>query len=391
MLKKVIIYIFILFNLSSLYSAGYEISDIKINGLKRTKIETVKKIIDLEIGDVVMDGSIPEIKQKLLKSGIFTKNIDIEFNQITDGEIVLIITLEDKWTLIPLPFFSFSNNDLMLGGLFIETNLLGLKQSLVSGGFYSSEGVSFFTAWSPSLYIIDKFSLFVSFADENIEVVNYEGSTISNNKARIISGGFNIGQDMNDYLNLSLRINYENKNDFNSINLTPLITVNNVFIRDYFQSGINFEFYTNHKLNFTNIDFNTQIGGKLEVSEILFSNLIYLYLTSGYSFNKNDYPLSIGEITGSKIVPSLETEFYITSQIKYEIKLFEFNWGYLTLPLYWETGYLENYNNYYTYTGPGFGVLTYINKVAIPALGFNFNYDLITNNYLWGFSFGMSM
>ena len=58
--------------------------------------------------------------------------------------------------------------------------------------------------------------------------------------------------------------------------------------------------------------------------------------------------------------------------------LYRPGWGSLTLPLFYEGGWADSAFDADTvlYHGPGFGLRLYLDKVAIPALGADFVWDL---------------
>ena len=67
------------------------------------------------------------------------------------------------------------------------------------------------------------------------------------------------------------------------------------------------------------------------------------------------------------------------------------NIGYLTAPVYYEGGYLRDYRgDDQLYHGVGGGVRFYLDKVALPALGLDYRYNLTTESGGVSFFIGMS-
>lgn len=133
--------------------AAKDTHDIAVQGNSRTQTFYIKKLtgeclenIGLQLGDPSLP---PALRQCLLNSRLFS---EVEVNVERSAKIT--VRIDERWTLIPLPFFQISSSgETSVGGFLLETNFLGIGDTLGFGGIYATRGTSLF------LYLSDK-SLF---------------------------------------------------------------------------------------------------------------------------------------------------------------------------------------------------------------------------------------
>ncbi|MGL1891894.1 MAG: hypothetical protein OCD02_09725 [Spirochaetaceae bacterium] len=391
MLKKIIVIILYIITVN-IYSTEYVISEINIDGLKRTQNKTVLNIIEFYPGDIISDDQLDLLEQRIRKSRLFTNEFSVTLDPINDLETILNISLNDKWTLIPLPLIVVSSDSMLLGAFFIESNLLGLNQSLVSGVMYSDEGFSLFAAYSFPPLSFGNLSYYISYSDGDYTKDDFWGDEIETGTIQDISTGLTFKKELSQIIESSISLRYLFEDEFNYIGLAPSLTLSNLELLDSFQKGYNISLKLNSRLTFDDYTLENKISANFDNSLILFNNLFYASIHSGYSFDPIDYPLEVGGTIGSRVFKSqIESSFYVNNIIKYEIKIVDFNWGYITLPIYYESGIIEYNDSLEFYHGPGISILSYLNKVALPAIGINFVYDFENSRYNWGASIGLSM
>lgn len=379
---------------SILFSETYRVADIKVNGLKRTKRTTVLNIIDVNKGDEIEKTSLELYRQKLLESGIFTNEIEIELDQIDDKNVNLLIELEDKWTLIPLPFFSFSEDSFTAGGIFIESNLLGLNQSLVAGVIYSDEDLTGFAAWSYPELKYGSLSLSLSFNSGKSKTMDFYGNITEGEDNNFIAGGPSYTQPISDNFNLRTSLRYRFLNEKNFILYNFELTYKDLKYSDTFTEGIDLKLSYNSEIDIEDSKYLKGVLLEGSYSYILLTHLFLIDLKGGYNFDKDDYYLLFGAKKGSLVIPKnmIRSDWYSSGQLSYELKIVEFSWGYLTLPLFFDIGVVqiqgsETYDSYY---GPGAGMNLYMKKVAVPAMGIFYVYDIPNERYNFTFSIGAS-
>lgn len=389
-----IIILFFIFICTNVFSNTYIINNIEVKGLKRTKLKTVLNIIELNEGDKIEVLTADSLKQKLLKAGIFTNDIVVEFQPVDESNINLFIQLEDKWTLIPLPFFSYSNNEMTLGGFFIESNLLGLQHSLVGGAIYKGSDTTAFAAWSLPKINSGRISFSLSFNRGEKQYLDFLGEDLESYRNDVVGLGVTYSRDLIYQTSLKSSLRYMSKNDVNYIYNNYILLYNNSNVGEYFSEGLSCNLGYYSEINISKSYYNKKIDFKLEYDKVLLNNLFTLNFNSSYSIDQNRSQLLFGAKKGSLIIPKNEVKanYFLTSHLAYEIKTIEFKWGFITLPLFYEAGIVEtNYDkkiNYYH--GPGFAVNLYMKKVAVPAMGMYYIYDFINNRYNFSFNIGTS-
>lgn len=391
-MKKLLFIIFIYQLTISIFSQSYEIRDIKVQGLKRTKYNTVLNILDVKKGDVLEVSTIDVLKQKLLKAGIFTNQISVDLNPIDENFAVLDIEVEDKWTLIPLPFFSYSQDSLAYGGLFIESNLLGMKHSLISGVFYNDGNLASFGVWVLPKKNKNTLSFSISLNQGDKNRSDFYGETVNIIDNNIFGGGVNYTRDITDEVNARVTLRAMSKNGETTIDNNYQFTFDNTNIGDYFTTGLKSTLGYNSEYLIESSDYYKSVNLELQLGSLLFNNLLSLIMKSTYSLDKNNYYSLFGAKKGSLIIP--KNDIHINSalygQFTYELKVFDLSWGYITIPLFYEAGIIESHGDktVYGYHGPGSGLNLYMKKAAIPAMGIFYIYDVIKSRYNFSFSIG---
>lgn len=392
-MKKYIFTIFILIS-SLLYSNTFKVADIRIDGLKRTKRSTVLKIIDVNEGDEIDTTSLEPIKQKLLEAGIFTPDITLSIIPVDESYAKLFIYLTDKWTFIPLPFLSFSEDSFTLGGIFIESNLLGLQHSLVLGTIYSDDDLTGFTSWKLPEFDYGTLSLSLSFYSGDSKIMNFDGDILKGDEAQFIAFGPSYTLPLFSNSDIKTSFRYKIDKDENHILLNNDLAYKKLTYTETFTKGLNLNLEYRSDINLDQSLYYKGLTFKGSYSNMLFSHLIFFDFKSGYNFDKDDYYLLFGAKKGSLVIPKnlVRSNRYTTGHLAIELKLIEFIWGYLTFPIFYEAGLVNivSVKDDSTYHGPGLGVNLYMKKVAIPAMGLFYVYDIPNDRYNFTFSIGAS-
>jgi hypothetical protein len=111
---------------------------VMVQGLTRTKLSVVEPYYSPYIGKPWGASSREELVQELRGIGLF-HSIEI-FTEPAGEDIDIIIALEEKWTLIPLPFAVTTQKGTMGGIIFLESNFLGYNKQIYAGGVISTQG-----------------------------------------------------------------------------------------------------------------------------------------------------------------------------------------------------------------------------------------------------------
>ena len=117
------------------------LQEASFEGLKRTKPQHLRLLLEECLEEQspssLADIDQPELDQCLMNSELFSS---VE-SQIDD---LIKVTVKERWTLIPLPFFRSQEDSTSIGAFLMESNFLGQGQLLVLGATFGSLGNSYF-------------------------------------------------------------------------------------------------------------------------------------------------------------------------------------------------------------------------------------------------------
>lgn len=391
-LKLLTVLLFIVVTNIIAASESYIISSIVISGLERTRESTVLKIIKLKNGDMISVDDLPEIEQMLLKEEIFVNNVEIELKKTSESNADLIIRLEDKWTIVPIPVVVVSSSTFLLGGVFIESNLLGLNHSLVTGHFYNGKKVNGFASWEIPENKIGTLSLSVNYTVGETSYYDFDENEVEIDDSSDRFGiKVRLRRDISNsvYLNLGLKEEFYD-NDFYTY-LDTGITYDNVVIKPFFQEGLKATIENSIRNKLITNKFENTFKVSIDHSKVIGNHLLNSTIGYGKSFNPEDNPILFGGEKGARVIKSksVKVDNFLNAQAKFELQITDLNWGYVTIPIYYEGGVAEaSFASQYYYHGPGAGISLYLKKVAFPAFGFNYTYDIHQNNFNFSVALG---
>jgi len=396
---------------SFLFSNEYYLSKIKVTGLKRTVYSTVLKIADIKTGIVVNENSPEEIRQDLLASGIFQNEIKVDLIPVSDTTANINIELRDRWTLIPLPVGFVSSDSWLAGAVFIESNLAGLNQTLVAGAFTGSEYFQGFGAWSNPSFFGSKYSFGLSasyyfgliehldISGENI-LASFDKSEISSRIrfGRSLPLGFSVegssgikslkSEEATGYLGTDSEYLLYWENGFT-------LRYEDLIYKSFFNEGWSLKLTTDVSVILNGKGYELGIEFNLSRNFILADrHLLRAEISAAWQNSSDTNSLYIGGTEGSRALPSgdVAVRYYSSGVVSFEPVIFKPKWGIFTLPVYYEAGLYRplHTTKENVWHGPGIGFRFYVDKVAIPALGADFTWDLQNGGFKVAVSIGGS-
>lgn len=387
-MKRILLTIAIILALPvSIFSLNEKIvGDITIRGLKRTKTHIVLETIELESGDS-LGGLTPEdLEQRLLKAGIFNPG-EISF---TEHEDLIDIDIEvyDKWTLLPIPLFSFNQDEQSFSGLIYEQNLFGLKKQLLIGGGYSTKNGA-----SGVFQYVDKFFYFGGSYTRN-----------SDEEFHNINGSVGIQKEWNKFhINTSLLssyYNYDNVKNKYYMRVPIFLEYAKKHYSDTIQTGYSVSLVLNPGFDFTESTAFYRNDFRLwyeinPINKLFFS--IVLTNRTNFVTDPSEFIETWGNKETSRTLKPVDATDFTGFSVASEYILGDFNWGAISTILSWEIGgygLRENndFNGYKAlYTGPAAGLRVYLKGLAIPALGIDYGYNIIDNKHNISLTLGLGM
>jgi len=121
-------------------AAGTEVlSQLVIEGNDRTADSVIANAAGVEVGDEVDDEVLKGIERRVKNLAIF-EEVQVSQQQTGRGARV-VIRVEERWTLFPVPFFSVSGAGYGGGVFLLERNLFGYHKTVAAGGLYTTQGL----------------------------------------------------------------------------------------------------------------------------------------------------------------------------------------------------------------------------------------------------------
>ncbi|HNX23376.1 MAG TPA: hypothetical protein PKG60_04970 [Spirochaetota bacterium] len=373
------------------------VKQITIRGLTRTKESVILNESEISAGVKLSAFNPHQFINRLKKKNIFT---DIHINYIKESESVIIeLSLNEKWTIIPLPMF-YSNGETMQYGLYIlESNFLGYGKTVFAGGTYSEKSKSaIFGFMDPSIlgsdfianiFFIYKDSILQNGTMEKVIFSEYS----SRQKIAHVDAGYAISKEIRLFLSGGYNeaaVDYTYSDSLNAPDSEKFYLSGAVFRFDflkyyeYLYYGLKGEVkYYSHIPADEGKEYNTA-DYKIDYSHKLFNFHRITFFSAGSAGNKPSVLEDrISGKTGTRTLPAdiISADNYINYSAVYEYPFLRLNWGAVTLLGLWEQGtYNKDHSPYVNYYGPGCGVLFYLKRVAFPAVGFNYARNLKTVN-----------
>lgn len=384
------------------------ITAISIEGLQRTRERTVLDILPVTVGDEVNDASLELIRNELIDSGIFAE-AEARIDPIpgTPDEGALVITLDEKWTLVPVPFFS-TNGETSSGGLIlIESNLLGRNKQLISAGTIGTDGFGGFLLFVDPSVRGSRWNISTNVATgrDDTEALLTDGTLVRryefDRNALGIGIGYKVHPDVNVRAGLGLSsirlIDYEAGLDQSepddSVYLEPELRIeyDGTVPLDVLRRGPEAE---------TAFRYVTEENG-WELRGMARYNLgiagyqrLRLMAAGGTGAMPTLAETDISSRDGFRTVPYQATraDNWGSGAVAYDLPVLRGGWGALVLSHYWEAGSwdADAHDRQYFY-GPGAAFRVYIRQVAIPALGIDYAYNLESSDFVFSLTVGARM
>lgn len=383
-----------------------KVTEVSINGLRRTTEKTLKRWIEIENGNLVSEYDIQNMYKRLEDKRLFALEKNIEFFP-SEKDAIMIITIAEKFSFFALPFYSSIDGDSMYGGAAFDSNFWGYGSTLLAVGVFSKKSTTSFMLLSQDEMFNNNYSgkLIAGYRTNEIEMKDiYENPTGYESKQNTINLGgslgkkffdkkFTIGPDLEWH---KIKMDNEDNNPEPDANLLfpgLLLSYDNTNQDFLFRDGFKAESITSRILSLDdNYDNFYRSATKLSYSKT-YNSMINLSLKNSFGlFDRPDIAEDvINSSYGSKSLPngSVYADDWVNGAFVLEHTLISKHKLNPTLAYYYEAGYYNNDGFNETYHGIGSELKVYFDKVAIPAIGIGVAYNLTSEQTSFVFSFGM--
>lgn len=386
------------------------INDIVVKGNRKTKKSEIINKINVKAGKYLSEFDPEHSVQELRRLKLYSK-IKIEYIPLEEKLVNITIIVDEKISLIPLPFMRFTGDSKTYGFMLMDLNFFGYQKNLWVGGFWETEGFNYLLGYmDPSVMGSNYFlNIITSTGNKEFENADREGDIYRIYRAKSSFSSLSLGYKLSDNWKFAILNRYYNlrvDNDYNE-------SINPPQSGRFYKPGANVEFdnlYFSRLFNYgmkarieyeRGIVLNEGAGDFDHVNTFVEYNLEackedrFIFNISGGT--GNDPAILFKQIAGSPGFRTLPygkvfTNKYLAGSINYEIPLHKGRFLTSTAIGFYEGGGMRNDNTGevdYFY-GPGGGFRLYLKKIAFPAVGFNAAYNIITKNSEFSLSIGFS-
>ncbi len=416
--KKINILVFFLLFQVCLYSQDNDltIKSITFEGLKRTKISVIEKMIKpINVGSQYTSNTTNEILMRLNESNIFKPSIEFEVAQ-NGNDVNIVVFVEDRWTIIPSFLFSFSDSSWRLGLDFIDNNFLGYNKYFRLGGNYESTGWYIGTVYKDNQFIDNFVDMSISLSGgkeeyTHIDIMNEDKKVRMFNNYFVLSQVdfiFNVLPRFNVGVGVAYNGFWNIKDTMTKGSIQPLDTINSLGIAtslEYkiynyqypFEEGVAVRLNTGYQFGIADTPSYYSISGEV-VGALMLHELQRIGggIFGGVGNLPAQVEFSVAGSMGAFLLPQtfVTADYYSSINIFYEIIFLDLAvankspFGRSGFQIFYEAGlYDSDVIDFAYYHGPGIAFLTYLNSVSLPAIEFRYGYNIVHKSFT--FSFGM--
>ncbi|MDR1147545.1 MAG: hypothetical protein LBK66_02825 [Spirochaetaceae bacterium] len=186
------------------------ITELSVTGLKRTRLSTVKAALNRFMGQDAETLDLDAVYAAVLDTGIL-EPISISVQDSADGKgKTLSVEVREKWSIFPVPIFFVSSGQLS-GGLFLgDMNAFGLNDKFFLGGMYSDDGWMLMSSYVHSGGAgVPGWMLSGSFARSERKDSDQNGDDIRRFNLDTVGASAGLSYPFTDILSASFRVSYQ--------------------------------------------------------------------------------------------------------------------------------------------------------------------------------------
>ena len=386
------------------------ITSIEITGLKRTRQHIAQYPLEKFLGrDASLD--LNEVHAAVIATGIL-QPLEVELLE-NEGALVLHITVEEKWSIFPVPLVMANSDDFSFGLFFADTNAFGLQDTMALGAIYgypSWMAVALYQ-FTPNRRGLPGWSSFVMYSSQERKDVDRNEKThrlYSSNQLR-----FSLGLDypLSEYFSTSLGFSFTDVSlkenavavnqpggDAKLLGISPSLSMKDDLWDGFLLSrrSLNLAYEYNHAI----------VGSSFHQLE--FSGIYEHSLVPGFRINFRSGAIWKSTASDSGIGPLFEegpqrahvdilphnfsARAYAGFSLGLEKHLFKVSWGTLSVMGSWQCVFSNGPISGFEFDhGPSVVTRFYLSRLALPAFGAGFAYNMNSGLFQFAFSIGMSL
>lgn len=371
------------------------IAAIRLEGLRRTHPVVIDQFLHAGPGDLLSSLNVVDLYERLYGLAIFS-SVAIELVP-TDDTVTIVIRIEEKWTLYPVPLIWLFEGTEVVGLVLAEANAFGYNKGLAFGGVYSNRGwytiaayvdpnIAFSSFWgnlegfagsgfvendAPDGHIAQSFDL------TRVDVQYAVGYTLWDRLSPTLTGAFRWGKVEKVHVPGA-----EPPSGVMFVDQGLKLIYSNRKYRFYYDEGVRLSAEVQHgfPVDGKSPAFNGVIvDGSVETHVLGESSV-----AASFHATVADFPVvfedRLGGLDGSRTLPGggvIAADRYLSGTIAYQLPLATAGFGTLTGLVFAEAGaYARNDEPVTSYGGPGTGLRFYLRNISVPAVGVDVGYEL---------------
>jgi hypothetical protein len=386
---------------------------IEIEGLRRTKPFVLDKYLNKYLGMKSGDIDLNDVNASIIDTGIL-EPVRIEIKRGEAGDI-LFITVDEKITIIPLPFFFAGTDGLTAGFGFMDANFLGINDKLILAALYSAERWLAFASFAhtPQHAYLPGWGVGGSFSQSQTENTNQKKEVYRRYKNNRASFFTSVNYSLNEFAASNLRFSFtnislfEDGDDLNApdggvsaAGMRPGVSLKQSEWDGYFLSNQNLSI--GYDMVFILGGESAFYWGEGSTAQHLQVQAVYekpiipgfrvkLKASAAYS----PFSIDLFEISPSEIADILPKGFtashYAGAQIGLEKYIYKWKAGTLSLTAAYEAVLSQGpvLDDQFDH-GFAAAIVFYVSKLAIPAVGLGVCYNVRADYLQSYFTIGMS-
>ncbi len=375
------------------------IISIVFEGNERTKEAVLRRAVDPEPGTRYDETVAKEIENDLKRLGLFS-DIEVVPHDLPDG-VEVVVTVEERWTLVPIPFFQTTSSGVS-GGLFVfESNLFGYNKQLIAGGSYGSEGFAGLLIYNDTAVLGSDWLFSSSFnvGRSTVETADPAYEDPWRFTGDSLSTGGSIGYRLSEAVSVRAGVDYEywellesdlpetvaESGGYGFLTYSVAGRLDQTEPQEFFNSG----YRVGARVDSTPRESGWGVSGEAHANALVFdAHRFGLATRAAYG----DRPVLLkprlgGGPTQRTLTPgTIADDTFVSQGTSYEAPVLRFSWATITALGFYEGGYIGEPDE--VYHGGGGGMRLYLSRVTFPAVGFDVAWNVSNNYPVFRFSLG---
>lgn len=378
------------------------VNDLRIDGLKRTQPAVVERLLARFMGRRVDDIDLDDVDAILRQTGLFSRTeAAIQF----DGEEapVLTVSVEEKWTILPIPMFFAGSDGIVFGGTVMDMNAFGLGDKAFLGGLYSSNASFGFASYmhAPDSLKAFGWSISTAYSSGETNVEDAEENTLLPYGEDAVDLSLGLTRKLNNLFSLETNLGFKGKSvDGDAVDSMWAVPISIGFAARWkpVWDGV----FLSQRSVFAKATYSaalqgdsfSSVSGRAEFAHSIVRGL--RLVSQAGAFKGIDVPVIFMPGQMETATALFSKDFRSASlagaSLGLEQRIADLKIGLLSATFSYQIATVEDIRSERTFAhGPSWGLRFYLAKLAVPAMEFGTVYNVESGDWKTIFGLGMRM